>query len=160
MEKATLAGGCFWGMQEILRKMPGITQSQVGYTGGFVPNPVYLLVKKGDTGHAEAIELEFDPKKISYKEILGVFFRMHDPTTKNRQGNDVGSQYRSAIFYHSEEQKKVAEQVKKELGESGKWKQPIVTEIVAASTFYSAEVEHQDYLQKHPDGYTCHFLRD
>ncbi len=157
---ATLAGGCFWGMEEILRKVPGIVETEVGYTGGYLPDPVYEKVKKGDTGHAESIQIHFDPKRISYAEILGYFFRMHDPTTKNRQGNDVGTQYRSAIFFHDESQKKVAEQVKAEVQKSGKWKGEIVTEIVPAKTFFPAEGYHQDYLVKNPGGYTCHYLRD
>lgn len=160
LSTATLAGGCFWGMEDILRKIPGIVETSVGYTGGYTPNPTYEVVKKGATGHAESVEIKFDPKKISYEEILGYFFRMHDPTTKNRQGNDIGSQYRSAIFYHDEEQRKVAEKVKEQVGKSGKWKNPIVTDIVPAREFYPAEDYHQDYLVKNPGGYTCHFLRD
>jgi peptide methionine sulfoxide reductase msrA/msrB len=159
-ETATLAGGCFWGMQEILRKIPGVLKTTVGYTGGTVPNPTYQQVCTGKTGHAEAIEIVFDPRKLSYEQLLGYFFRMHDPTTLNRQHNDVGAQYRSAIFYHSDAQKQTAEQVKEKVNKSGKWKQPLVTEIVKATAFYPAEEYHQDYLQKHPDGYTCHFLRD
>lgn len=159
-EKATLAGGCFWGMEEIIRKIPGVLETAVGYTGGKVPNPDYKLICTGLTGHAEAVEITFDPEKISYEEILGYFFRMHDPTTLNRQHNDVGTQYRSAIFHHSEEQKKVAEAVKEKVNKSGKWKRPIVTEITAASEFYQAEGYHQDYLQKNPGGYNCHYLRD
>lgn len=158
--KATLAGGCFWGVEELLRALPGITKTEVGYTGGQTPNPRYETVKTGTTGHAEAIQVEFDPAKISYEEILRFFFTMHDPTTANRQGNDIGSQYRSAIFFHDEEQKKIAEQVKAAVDKSGAWKKPVVTEIVPATEFYSAEDYHQDYLQKHPSGYTCHWVRD
>jgi peptide methionine sulfoxide reductase msrA/msrB len=157
---ATLAGGCFWGMEEILRKVPGIVETNVGYTGGFTEKPTYKEVKKGGTGHAESIEIKFDPKKVSYEEILGIFFRMHDPTTKNRQGNDIGSQYRSAIFYHDDAQKKTAEKVIEKVNKSGKWKAPIVTEVVPAREFTLAEKEHQDYLELNPGGYTCHFLRD
>lgn len=160
LETATLAGGCFWGMEEILRKIPGIVATEVGYTGGFVPNATYELVKKGDTGHAESIQIKFDPKKITFKEVLTYFFRMHDPTTKNRQGNDVGTQYRSAIFFHSPEQQKVAEESKAAVDKSKKWKAPVVTDIVPAGPWYSAEGYHQDYLQKNPGGYTCHYLRD
>lgn len=160
LETATLAGGCFWGMEEILRKIPGIVATEVGYTGGFVPNATYELVKKGDTGHAESIQIKFDPKKITFKEVLIYFFRMHDPTTKNRQGNDIGTQYRSAIFFHSPEQQKIAEETKASVDKSKKWKSPIVTEIVPAGPWYSAEGYHQDYLQKNPGGYTCHYLRD
>jgi methionine-S-sulfoxide reductase/methionine-R-sulfoxide reductase len=157
---ATLAGGCFWGMEEILRKIPGVVDTEVGYTGGHTKNPTYEDVHRGDTGHAESIRVVFDPSVISYEELLGYFFRMHDPTTKNRQGNDIGTQYRSAIFYHSEEQKKVAERVKAEVDASGKWKKPLTTEIVPAGPFYPAEEYHQDYLEKHPGGYTCHYLRN
>ncbi len=159
-EVATVAGGCFWGVEEILRKVPGILETRVGYTGGFLKSPNYEAVKKGATGHAEAVEIKFAPSAISYAEVLGWFFRLHDPTTLNRQGNDLGSQYRSAIFYHSEAQKKTAEEVKLKVNVSGKWKNPVVTEIVAASEFTPAEDYHQDYLQKHPNGYTCHYLRD
>jgi peptide methionine sulfoxide reductase msrA/msrB len=159
-ESAILAGGCFWGMEDILRKIPGITATEVGYTGGQLANPRYANVKTGETGHAEAIRVEFEPSKITYREVLIYFFRMHDPTTLNRQGNDIGSQYRSAIFYLSEEQKKTAEEVKREVDLSGKWRRPVVTEITRASTFYSAEDFHQDYLEKNPGGYTCHYLRD
>jgi peptide methionine sulfoxide reductase msrA/msrB len=159
-EIATLAGGCFWGVEEIIRGIPGVLDTEVGYTGGVVRNATYEVVKRGDTGHAEAIRVTFDPAKLRYAELLGYFFRLHDPTTKNRQGNDVGTQYRSAIFYHDEAQRDTAERVKAEVGASGKWKHPIVTEIVPAGSFYDAEDYHQDYLVKHPNGYTCHFLRD
>jgi peptide methionine sulfoxide reductase msrA/msrB len=157
---ATLAGGCFWGMEDILRKIPGVLETRVGYTGGLTPNPRYEDVKTGKTGHAEAIEVSFDPSKLSYEELLGWFFRMHDPTTLNRQGNDIGTQYRSAIFVHDDEQRRVAEAVKRKVDGSGKWKRPVVTEIVAASKFTPAEDYHQDYLVKNPGGYTCHYLRD
>ncbi len=159
-ELAILAGGCFWGMEDLLRKLPGVLATQVGYTGGSTPNPTYEVVKTGTSGHAEAIQVTFDPNQITYEEILRFFFRMHDPTTRNRQGNDIGSQYRSAIFYMNEAQRKVAEQIKSEVDASGKWPKPIVTEIVAAQPFYSAEEYHQDYLEKNPGGYTCHFIRD
>ncbi len=159
-EIATLAGGCFWGMEEILRAIPGIIETTVGYTGGDIPSPKYEDVKTGKTGHAESVQIEFDPKQISYEAVLGFFFRMHDPTTANRQGNDIGSQYRSAIFYHSEEQKAVALAVKLKVGAAKKWKSPIVTEIVPAKPFYPAESYHQKYLLKNPGGYTCHYLRD
>lgn len=160
LETATLAGGCFWGMEDILRKIPGIEKTEVGYTGGFVPQPTYELVKKGDTGHAESIQIQFNPKVISYKEVLVYFFRMHDPTTKNRQQNDIGTQYRSAIFYHSPEQKAAALAAIETVNASKKWKAPVVTEVVEAKEFYPAEDYHQDYLQKNPGGYTCHYLRD
>jgi peptide methionine sulfoxide reductase msrA/msrB len=161
LETAVLAGGCFWGMEEILRKVPGVLETEVGYTGGTTPHPGYEQVKTGRTGHAESIRVVFDPKKLSYADLLEHwFFRMHDPTTANRQGNDVGTQYRSAIFVTSEEQRKTAEDVKKRVDASGKWKRPIVTEIVTEGEFTPAEDYHQDYLEQHPGGYTCHFLRD
>lgn len=161
VEVATLAGGCFWGMEEILRKIPGVVSTRVGYTGGKLANPKYEDTHDGLSGHAEAVEVTFDPKKLSYADLLEKwFFRMHDPTTRNRQGNDLGSQYRSAIFFHGEAQKRVAEEVKARVDKSGKWKRPIVTEIVPASTFWLGEDYHQDYLQKNPGGYTCHYLRD
>lgn len=159
-ETATLAGGCFWGAEDLLRKLPGVIRTRVGYTGGTTSNPVYEQVHTGTTGHAESVEVVFDPAKISYEQILEFFFRMHDPTTLNRQGNDVGTQYRSAIFYHDERQKQVAEQVKKKVEASGKWKRPVTTEIVPATEFWSAEDYHQDYLIKHPGGYSCHYVRD
>jgi peptide methionine sulfoxide reductase msrA/msrB len=159
-ETATLAGGCFWGVEEILREIPGVLETQVGYTGGSLENPTYEKVKRGNTGHAEAIEIVFDPRKISYEEILAYFFRLHDPTTQNRQGNDVGTQYRSAIFTHSDAQRVTALRVREAVDKSGKWKKKIVTEIVAAGPFYRAEEYHQKYLMKNPGGYTCHYLRD
>jgi len=159
-ETATLAGGCFWGMEEILRKIPGVVDTRVGYTGGATKHPTYPDVHAGDTGHAEAVEVVFDPGQLSYEALLGYFFRMHDPTTLNRQGNDVGTSYRSAIFYHSEEQRRTAERVKASVDRSGKWKNPVVTEIVPAGEFWPAEEEHQKYLLKNPGGYTCHYLRD
>jgi peptide methionine sulfoxide reductase msrA/msrB len=157
---ATLAGGCFWGMEEIIRRIPGVLETRVGYAGGHTADPTYRDVSRGDTGHAEAIEVVFDPERLGYADLLGYFFRMHDPTTPNRQGNDVGTQYRSAIFTHDEEQRRVAERVKAEVERSGRWKRPLVTEIVPAGPFTEAEEYHQDYLQKHPGGYTCHYLRD
>lgn len=158
-ETATLAGGCFWGMEEIIRKIPGVINTTVGYTGGTTKNPTYKEVCTGRTGHAESVEIVFDPDKISYEKILDYFFRMHDPTTLNRQHNDIGTQYRSAIFYHSEEQRKTAEMMKERQQKSGYWKNPVVTEITKATEFYPAEDYHQDYLVKNPGGYTCHFLR-
>ncbi|HMD54046.1 MAG TPA: bifunctional methionine sulfoxide reductase B/A protein [Phycisphaerae bacterium] len=159
-ETAILAGGCFWGMQEIIRQIPGVIKSTVGYTGGTVPNPTYEMVCSHTTGHAEAVMVVFDPAKLSYEQLLGFFFRMHDPTTLNQQENDIGAQYRSAIFYTSDNQKQIAEQVKTQVDKSGKWKRPIVTEITKASVFYPAEEYHQDYLQKYPGGYNCHYLRN
>ncbi|MBV8518884.1 MAG: bifunctional methionine sulfoxide reductase B/A protein [Acidobacteria bacterium] len=155
LQTATLAGGCFWGMEDLLRKLPGVTHVVVGYTGGNVEHATY----EHHEGHAEAVELTFDPAKISYAQILEFFFKMHDPTTLNRQGNDVGTSYRSAIFYHNDEQRRVAEQVKAKVEKSGAWKRPIVTEIVPAKAFWTAEEYHQDYLIKHPGGYTCHYVR-
>lgn len=161
LETAILAGGCFWGMEDILRTIPGVLETDVGYTGGTTKNPTYEQVKTGRTGHAEAVRVVFDPKKLSYADLLEKwFFRMHDPTTKNRQGNDIGTQYRSAIFVTTPEQRKVAEEVKQRVERSGKWKNPIVTEIVDAGPFTPAEDYHQDYLVKNPGGYTCHWLRD
>jgi peptide methionine sulfoxide reductase msrA/msrB len=157
---ATLSGGCFWGVQELIRKLPGVLETSVGYTGGTTDQPVYDQVHTGRTGHTEAVEIVFDPKVVTYESILRHFFRLHDPTTLNRQGNDVGTQYRSAIFFHDEEQRRVAERVKAEVDKSGKWPAKVVTQIVPAGAFYPAEGYHQDYLQKHPDGYTCHYLRD
>jgi peptide methionine sulfoxide reductase msrA/msrB len=157
---ATLSGGCFWGVQELIRKLPGVLESTVGYTGGASDKPDYEHVHTGATGHAEAVQIVFDPKVVSFESLLRYFFRLHDPTTPNRQGNDVGTQYRSAIFYHSEEQRQIAERVKAEVDRAGKWPGKVVTQIVPAGPFYPAEGYHQDYLQKHPDGYTCHYLRD
>ena len=157
---ATLSGGCFWGVQELIRKLPGVIGSTAGYTGGTTDKPDYEQVHTGRTGHAEAVQIVFDPKVISYESILRYFFRLHDPTTPNRQGNDVGTQYRSAIFYHDEDQRKVAERVKADVDRSGKWPAKVVTQIVPAGVFTPAEEYHQDYLQKHPGGYTCHYLRD
>jgi methionine-S-sulfoxide reductase len=156
-ETATLAGGCFWGVEDLFRKLPGVIDSTVGYTGGTLPNPRYEDVKGGRTGHAESIQIVFDPAKISYDEILDYFFRLHDPTTANRQGNDVGTQYRSAIFFQDEKQREAAERAKQRAQQ--KWPRPIVTEVVPASKFWPAEEYHQDYLQRIPWGYTCHYLR-
>lgn len=161
LETAVLAGGCFWGMEEILRGIPGVIETEAGYTGGKTTAPTYDDVHTGSTGHAEAVRIVFDPKKLSYADLLEKwFFRMHDPTTLNRQGNDVGSQYRSAIFVTSPEQRKIAEEVKARVDKSGKWKRPIVTQITDEGTFTRAEDYHQKYLEKNPGGYTCHYLRD
>jgi peptide methionine sulfoxide reductase msrA/msrB len=159
-ETAILAGGCFWGMEEIIRKIPGVLKTTVGYSGGTTANPTYEDVCTGATGHAESIQVEFDSTRLSYEKLLDYFFRMHDPTTLNRQHNDVGTQYRSAIFYTSEAQKQTAQRVKEQWEKSGKFSRPITTEITAASKFYPAEEYHQKYLVKHPGGYTCHVLRD
>jgi peptide methionine sulfoxide reductase msrA/msrB len=158
-ETAILAGGCFWGMEEIIRNIPGVTKTTVGYSGGTTADPTYEEVCTGTTGHAEAIEVVFDSSRLSYETLLDYFFRMHDPTTLNRQHNDVGTQYRSAIFYTSEAQKQTAEAVKARWDKSGKFNRPITTQVAAAGKFYSAEDYHQKYLVKHPGGYTCHVLR-
>jgi len=159
-EVAVLAGGCFWGVEELIRKLPGVIATEVGYTGGSFPFPSYEKVSAGTSGHAESVRVVFDPGQLSYADLLRYFFRLHDPTTKNRQGNDRGTQYRSVIFYTTPEQRQAAEEVKLEVERSGKWRDPVVTEVVAASAWYPAEDYHQDYLQRNPDGYTCHFLRD
>ncbi len=159
-EVAILAGGCFWGMQELLREVPGVLETEAGYTGGWLANPRYEDTHDSRSGHAEAVRIVFDPSRLSYADLLEKwFFRMHDPTTPDRQGNDVGTQYRSAIFHESEAQRATAEAVKARVQASGHWKGKIVTEIVEASTWYRAEEYHQDYLVKHPGGYSCHYLR-
>ncbi len=154
-ETAILAGGCFWGVEELIRAQPGVTATVVGYTGGDVPNATY----RNHGTHAEGIKIEFDPAGISYRKLLEYFFMIHDPTTKNRQGNDRGTSYRSAIFYLSEAQRETAQKLIAELNASGKWPGEIVTEVVPAGDFWDAEEEHQAYLQKHPYGYTCHYER-
>ena len=154
-ERAVLAGGCFWGMQDLIRKYPGVISTRVGYTGGDVPNATY---RKHGT-HAEAIEIIFDPQKISYRKLLEFFFQIHDPTTLNRQGNDVGTSYRSVIFYTSAEQKRIAEDTIADVEASGLWPGKVVTDVTPAGPFWEAEPEHQDYLERIPDGYTCHFVR-
>ena len=159
-ETAILAGGCFWGMEQILRKIPGVMDVVVGYTGGKTRKPTYEDVKTGKTNHAESVKIIFDTSRITYEEVLQYFFRMHDPTTLNRQGNDRGTQYRSAIFTLSKEQEDTATRMKEKINASGKWKNPVVTEITKASKFTPAEDYHQDYLVKNPNGYTCHYLRD
>jgi peptide-methionine (S)-S-oxide reductase len=154
-EKAILAGGCFWGLEELIRDLPGVLSTVVGYTGGDVKNATY----RNHGTHAEAIAITFEPEKISYRKLLEFFFQIHNPTTKNRQGNDVGVSYRSAIFYLGEEQKATALALIGEINASGKWPGAVVTEVVPASDFWDAEEEHQAYLQKHPYGYTCHYIR-
>lgn len=155
MEKATFAMGCFWGPQVLFKKVPGVIKTTVGYTGGHTENPTYEKVCDGNTGHAEAIEIEFDPKVVSYKEFLNIFWAHHNPTTYNRQGPDIGEQYRAAIFFHNEEQKKLAIESLDNLIESKKYNEPIVTEVVRATKFYPAEEYHQDYAEKNPH-YVCH----
>lgn len=159
-EVAVFGAGCFWGVEEIIRNIPGAIDTNVGYCGGTTVDPTYRDVSTGTTGHAEAIEVRFDPKVVSYNTLLDYFFRLHDPTTRNSQGHDIGSQYRSVIFYKNETQKALAETKKKAVNASGKWENPVVTEIVSAQPFYPAENYHQDYLQKNPGGYSCHFLRE
>jgi peptide-methionine (S)-S-oxide reductase len=154
-EKAILAGGCFWGVEELFRQQEGVISTEVGYTGGDVPNATY----RNHGTHAEGIEIIFDPTILSYRKLLEYFFKIHDPSTKNRQGNDIGTSYRSAIFYIDETQKETANNLILELDASGKWPGKIITEVVPATDFWSAEKEHQDYLQKNPYGYTCHFER-
>ena len=154
-ERAILAGGCFWGMQDLIRKRDGVISTRVGYSGGDVPNATY----RHHGTHAEAIEIVFDPERLSFRELLEFFFQVHDPTTLNRQGNDVGTSYRSAIFYTSPEQKRVAEDTIADVEASGLWPGEVVTEVTPAGDFWEAEPEHQDYLQRIPDGYTCHFIR-
>lgn len=158
-QTATLAAGCFWGTEEFFRKIPGVVETRVGYTGGDGPAD-YREVSTGATGHAEAVEIEFDPEVVTFRELLVWFFKMHDPTTLNRQGNDEGTQYRSAIFTHSAEQVRVARDLKAEIERSGVWKRPLTTEIIQATTFFPAEGYHQKYLVKHPGGYDNHFVRD
>jgi peptide-methionine (S)-S-oxide reductase len=154
-ERAVLAGGCFWGVQDLLRRYPGVISTRVGYTGGEVPNATY----RNHGNHAEAIEIIFDPQIISYRKLLEFFFQIHDPTTLNRQGNDRGASYRSAIFYASDEQKRIAEDTIADVDASGLWPGKVVTEIAPVGPFWEAEPEHQDYLERYPDGYTCHFIR-
>jgi peptide-methionine (S)-S-oxide reductase len=154
-EKAILAGGCFWGMQDLIRKLPGVVSTRVGYTGGDVQNATY----RNHHGHAEAIEIIYDPAKTSYRDLLEFFFQIHDPSTRNRQGNDIGSSYRSAIFYLNDEQKRVAEDTIADVDASGLWPGKVVTEVTPAGAFWEAEPEHQDYLEHYPNGYTCHYPR-
>jgi peptide-methionine (S)-S-oxide reductase len=154
-ERAVLAGGCFWGMQDLIRKMPGVKETRVGYTGGDVPNATY----RHHGTHAEGIEILFDPAVLSYRDLLEFFFQIHDPSTKNRQGNDMGTSYRSAIYYTSDAQKRVAEETMRDVDASGLWPGKVVTELEPAGPFWEAEAEHQDYLELFPNGYTCHFPR-
>ena len=155
VEVATLAGGCFWGVEDLIRKLPGVIDTEVGYTGGTVKNATY----RNHEGHAEAVQIKFDPSKISYEQILEFFFKMHDPTTLNRQGNDMGASYRSAIYYTNDDQKRVAEDTIADVDASGLWPGKVVTEVEPAGAFWEAEPEHQDYLERYPNGYTCHFPR-
>ena len=154
-ERAILAGGCFWGMQNLIRKQPGVVSTRVGYSGGDVPNATY----RNHGTHAESIEIAFDPARTNYRKLLEFFFQIHDPTTVNRQGNDIGTSYRSAIFYTSDEQKRIAEDTITDVNASGLWPGKAVTEVAPAGDFWEAEPEHQDYLERIPNGYTCHFVR-
>lgn len=154
-ERAILAGGCFWGVQELLRKRDGVISTRVGYSGGDVPNATY----RNHGTHAEAVEIVFDPGRISYRDLLEFFFQIHDPSTRDRQGNDIGASYRSAIFYTSPEQQRIALETIADVDASGLWPGKAVTEVVPAGDFWEAEPEHQDYLQRYPEGYTCHFPR-
>jgi peptide-methionine (S)-S-oxide reductase len=154
-ERAVLAGGCFWGMQDLIRRYPGVLATRVGYTGGSIPNATY----RNHSDHAEAIEIVFDPAKISYRKLLEFFFQLHDPTTPNRQGNDRGESYRSAIFFTNAEQERVARDTIADVDASGLWPGKVTTEVTPASEFWQAEPEHQDYLERNPNGYTCHFIR-
>jgi peptide-methionine (S)-S-oxide reductase len=154
-ERAILAGGCFWGMQELVRKHPGVVSTRVGYSGGDVKNATY----RNHGTHAEAIEVVFDPDKLSFRRLLEFFFQVHDPTTRNRQGNDMGTSYRSGIYYTSEQQREVAEDTIDDVNASGLWPGKVVTELKPAGDFWEAEPEHQDYLQRYPNGYTCHWVR-
>jgi methionine-S-sulfoxide reductase len=158
-EIATLAGGCFWGLEDLIRKLPGVLDTDVGYAGGSTANPIYEEVKTGRTGHAESLQVYFDSEILSFENLLLYFFKIHDPTTEDQQGNDMGTQYRSVIFYHSEDQKKTSEKVIERVEKSGVWKKPVATELVPVPTFFKAEGYHQDYLEKNPNGYTCHFER-
>jgi len=154
-KNAVLAGGCFWGMEELFRAQPGVVSTEVGYAGGENENPTY----EDHRGHAEALQIEYDPEKTSFRNLLDFFFQIHDPTTLNRQGNDIGTSYRSAIFYANDEEKQEAEAFIDLVNKSGRWQKPVVTSIEPLTTFWPAEGYHQDYLQKTPDGYTCHFIR-
>ncbi len=158
-EVAVLAGGCFWGVEELLRKIPGVHDIEVGYSGGTVDNATYEIVKTGATGHAESVRMEFDPHVLSYENLLEHFFKLHDPTTTNQQGHDIGTQYRSVIFYTTEKQKEIALKMIDRVNKSGAWKKPVVTQVVPFKKFIRAEEYHQDYLEKHPNGYTCHYYR-
>ncbi|WP_103347512.1 peptide-methionine (S)-S-oxide reductase MsrA [Amycolatopsis sp. CA-128772] len=154
-ERAVLAGGCFWGMQDLFRRQPGVISTRVGYSGGDVPNATY----RNHGTHAEAIEVVYDPAQTTFRDLLEFFFQVHDPTTKNRQGNDIGLSYRSAIFFENDEQKRVAEDTIADVDASGLWPGKVVTEVGPVGDFWEAEPEHQDYLQRIPNGYTCHFVR-
>ncbi len=158
-QTAYLAGGCFWGMEQLAGQIPGVLQTEVGYTGGHTDNAMYETVKTGRTGHAESLKIVFDPSILSYRHLLFEFFRMHNPTTRNQQGNDFGTQYRSAIFYVDETQQKSAQQVIETVDASSEWKHKVITDVVPFREFFRAEAYHQKYLVEHPGGYTCHYIR-
>jgi methionine-S-sulfoxide reductase len=158
-DNLVVAGGCFWGVEELLRKVPGVLDTEVGYCGGLTPNPNYEMVKTGTTGHAEAVRILFNPDVLTLDALLQLFFRLHDPTTRNRQGGDTGTQYRSAIFYDRPEQEQAGKDAIERENTSGRWSAPVVTTLERLNQFYPAEAYHQDYLQRYPDGYTCHFWR-
>lgn len=160
VQKALFAAGCFWGVEELVRNLPGVVVTEVGYCGGQAEEALYTKVKTGTTRHAEAVLITFDPVVITYEKLIQAFFKLHDPTTLNQQEGDIGPQYRSAIFYFNLQQKEVAEKVKNEVEQSDVWRKPIVTEITEAAPFFSAEEYHQDYLQKNPEGYMCHYWRE
>ena len=159
LQVAYLAGGCYWGLEELIRKLPGVSNTYVGFTGGHVKNVSYKDVSRGDTGHAESIKIEFNSEVLSFKNLLFHFFTMHNPTTINQQGNDKGTQYRSSIFYTNEQQKNIAHQTINLVNKSKEWVNPVITEVIAFSNFYLAEEAHQKYILKNPDGYSCHFVR-
>jgi peptide-methionine (S)-S-oxide reductase len=159
LQSAYLAGGCYWGLEDLIRKIPGVLDTKVGFSGGHIKNVSYKEVTKGDTGHAESIEIKFDSNELSYQNLLFHFFKMHNPTTINQQGNDRGAQYRSSIFYINDQQKNTALQTIKLVNKSNEWKDPVVTEVIAFANFYPAEESHQKYILKNPDGYSCHFVR-
>ena len=159
LQSAYLAGGCYWGLEDLIRKIPGVFDTNVGFSGGHIKNVSYKEVTKGDTGHAESIEIKFDSNKLSYEGLLFNFFKMHNPTTINQQGNDKGTQYRSSIFYINEQQKKVALNTIDIVNKSNEWSKPVITEVVPFTNFYPAEESHQNYILKNPDGYSCHFVR-
>jgi peptide-methionine (S)-S-oxide reductase len=158
-QTAYLAGGCFWGLEDLVRRIPGVQETEVGYCGGSVPNATYEIVRMGGSGHAESLKIVFDPGRLTYRHLLFEFFRMHNPTTRNRQGNDMGTQYRSAIFYLDDAQRQIAEEVIKTVDASGDWHGEVVTEVVPFREFWRAEEYHQRYLYKNPGGYTCHYVR-
>ena len=159
LQSAYLAGGCYWGLEELIRQIPGVLGTKVGFSGGHIKNVAYKEVTRGDTGHAESIEIKFDSNEILFEDLLFNFFKMHDPTTMNQQGNDKGTQYRSSIFYINEQQKDVALRTIDIVNKSNEWENPVVTEVVAFTNFFPAEESHQKYILKNPDGYSCHFVR-